>query len=429
MSSINEYLNYLDILSFSPKMKIKGNTRFVTNLGKILSIMCILSILTISFKTIMDVLYRKYFTIVYNLDNREIPKIQINESQIAINLLDPLGREIQEHDRVFFFTAKFLKIEIPNNYSQTTNDYVQTYLPRNTIIDLPLRNCSYFEYTKFPKFYETFSKVYNSGKCIDSSNLNDPLYGKYGGTQGYSFLTIYIRKCMNNTAAGKTDCYPEEIIDKRLSQIFLSFVNLENDIDSNNYDNPILNYHKNEILPLSSTIFKNYLTDINSVKFLSDDGYFFSNENQYISYRTDRIIESVDLRGKNTLFPGTFSQLTIRCSGKTEIYSRYYSKIPATFAYIEGIFQAIIILGKIVIFFFSKNSMFYYLAVNFFDSDQIKSLNGEEININRKIFLKENMIINRSNPDINEFKSIEPIKMLHININKQSSNNNSKLNC
>jgi len=67
-------------------------------------------------------------------------------------------------------------------------------------------------------------------------------------------------------------------------------------------------------------------------------------------------------------------------------------------------------------------------AVNFFDSDQIKSLNGEEININRKIFLKENMIINRSNPDINEFKSIEPIKMLHININKQSSNNNSKLN-
>jgi len=51
---------------------------------------------------------------------------------------------------------------------------------------------------------------------------------------------------------------------------------------------------------------------MNEVKVISNNGFVFNEEQTYKTYRTDKIIESVDLRGKNTLIPGTFSQITFR---------------------------------------------------------------------------------------------------------------------
>jgi len=319
---VSQLMNFFDIISFKSDMKIKGNSRFITNLGKGVSVMCLLSILILSCFIILDVLTRKTYKIIYSLDSREIPNVKINESQIALVLLDATGNEINEHYCYFNFLVKFWKIEIPNNYQQDTSDYKQTFLPKNTIINLPLKNCSSLNYTKFSPFYETFSKVYYSGVCIDFSNFNETLFGKYGGVEGYSTLNIYIRKCIKSTSANKTDCYPEDVIDKKLSQLFIGLIGIDNDIDSTDYQNPILQFYQNELLPLSSTIFKNYYKDMNVVKFNSNNGYIFDSINNYETYRSDKILESVDLRGKNTLFPATFSQITYRCSGKTEIHYR-----------------------------------------------------------------------------------------------------------
>jgi len=321
------------------------------------------------------------------MDNREIPSIKINESQIALLLIDAVGNEITEHDRYFNFMVNFWKVEIPSDYSQNITDYKQNYLPRNIITDLPLRNCSSLNYSKFSSFYETFSKVYFSGVCIDSSNMTDPLFGKYGGVEGYSFLVIYIRKCQNSTINNKTNCFPEDVIDKKLSQVFLNLVGIEDDVDSNNFTNPTSEYYKNEILPLSSTVFKNYYKDINSVKFRTDNGFLSKNEQTSQSYRTDRIVESVDLRGKNTLFPGTFSQITFRCSGKTENFYRSYLKVHATVAYIGGIIQVIILVGKSIVYIYSKNSLLNYLIYHIFDMEEVNNVlkNDQRSLVNNRI--------------------------------------------
>ena len=226
-------------------------------------------------------------------------------------------------------------------------------------------------------------------ECIDFSNFNESLYGNYGSQEGFSTLNIYVRKCMNSTLTNKTNCFPEDVIEKKLSQLFFSIGNVENDIDSNNFDNPILEYLKNDNLHLSSLIFKNYFKEMNSIKFLSDNGYFIRDEEKFISYRTERIMESVY---KNTLFPGTFSQITLRCSGKTEIYSRTYLKIPATFANIGGILQAVILIGKSLTYLFSKNSMINYLIFYFLNFDEIsKSIKKENENLDKKLDINLNI--------------------------------------
>jgi len=414
----SQILDYIDILSFKPQLKINGQSRYITPFGKIINFVCIIIIFVLSIFITMDLISRQSFSVIYNLDNRELPSIKINESQIALLLIDALGNEITEHDRYFNFMVKFWKVEIPSDYSQNTTDYKQTYLPRNIITDLPLRNCSSLNYSKFSPFYETFSKVYFSGVCIDFSNITDPLFGKYEGVEGFSTLNIYIRKCLNSTINNKTNCFPEDVIDKKLSQLFFNLIGIENDVVSNNFTHPIFEFYKNEMLPLSSTVFKNYFKDINLVKFRSDNGFLFSRKTSYQSYRTDRISESVDLRGKNTLFPGTFSQITFRCSGKTEIYDRTYQKVTATFAYIGGIIQALIMIGKSFVYIYSKNSMLNYLIYHIFDNEEVKNVlitndhkrtTVKTIFSNKK-FADTNLALNNNKNNSNKY----PPKRIHF---------------
>jgi len=424
MVAFNEILNHIDILSFKPEMKVNGNSRFITKLGKSISLICLVGIIILSFSIILKVFTRKTYSIIYNMDNREIPSVKLNETQIALILTDALGLEIKEHDRYFNFMAKFWKIEFQSNYLQnTTNLSVESYLPKSTIIDLPLKNCSKLNFTKFAPFYNSISRAFSSEVCIDFSNFNVTLYGRYGDLQGYSTLNVYTRKCVNSTAANKTNCFPEDKIDKKLSQIFFDIISIENDIDSNNFENPVLEFTKGELLTLSSTIFKNFFKDMNVVKFSSNNGFFFDHTEFFETYRTDKIMESVDLRGKNTMFPGTFSQITFRCSGKTEIYYRSYLQFQAAFAYITGILQAIILVGKCIIYIFSKNSMLNYLIMHIFSIDEMNTILNEDFNLNTKFLLSQ--MDNFSNPSVNNLKTKEKQKKMNfLGINLKSINFN-----
>lgn len=275
MVALQEIFNHIDILSIKPEIKINGNSRFITKLGKLISFFCIITIMIISFSIIWEVLTRQTYSIIYNLDNRQRPSVRINDSQIALILTDATGQEISEHDRYFNFMAKFWKVYFETNDTQNSIGLSDTAFIKYNITDLPLKKCSSFNFNKFTGFYNRISGAYPSGVCINFTDFNESLYGKYGDFSGYSTLNIYIRKCLNSTATNKTNCYPEDQIDKKLSQIYLEIISIENDIDSNNFENPVLPFTKSDMLPLSSTIFQNFFKDMNVVKFNTNNGFIF----------------------------------------------------------------------------------------------------------------------------------------------------------
>jgi len=277
MVPLYEILNHVDILSFKPELKINGNSRFITKLGKLISLICIFTIMILSFSIIWEVLTRQTYSIIYNLDNRQRPSVRINDSQIALILTDATGQEISEHDRYFNFMAKFWKFDFQTNYQQNSSLSMNKIFTKYNSTDLPLKKCTSLNFTKFTSFYNHITTAFPSGVCIDFSNFNDTFYGKFGDFGGYSVLNIYIRKCMNSTALNKTNCYPEDQIDKKLSQIVFEIISIENDIDYNNYENPLLEYIKSEPLLLSSTVFKTFLKEMNMVKFHSNKGFIFDN--------------------------------------------------------------------------------------------------------------------------------------------------------
>jgi len=139
-------------------------------------------------------------------------------------------------------------------------------------------------------------------------------------------------------------------------------------------------------------------------------------------------MESVDLRGKITLFPGTFSQITFRCTGKTEIYYRSYLRFQAAFAYIGGILQALILLGKCFVYFFSKNSMMNYLFMQLFNYEEIKAILNEEINIDLKSFLnKMDDFLKRSVIKSNSREKQRKTNFQEFNLKSINFNSNSNI--
>ena len=422
MVEYGEFIQNLDILGYKPHIKVKGRSRYSTKFGILIGILTIITIIILTIILTIDVFSRSKYTIIYNLDSKIKPNVNLNDTQIALLLLDALGNEIQDYEKIFNFNVKYWKIEIPSDFSGNTTDYSK-YLPKNVIIDIPLINCSYSNFKKFQDFYIRFSKVYKSGLCLDFSSLNDTLFGKYASVDGYSFLNIYINKCVNSTKENRTNCVSPNIIDKKLSQTFLSLVNTENDIDSNNFIDPIVPFTNNQLLPISSTIFKTYVKEINSIIFQTDDGFIFENLDSRNTYRTDKIIESVDLRGSNTLFPGTFSQILFRCSGKTEIFSRTYLKVSTTFAYIGGMLQLIKLIGKVLVILWSQNNMLSYLILNTFDHQEINNI----LNKNETFDIKNNQdtkkkFINTNFSNLN--KIVNKTELFHNNKINQPANLN-----
>jgi hypothetical protein len=172
--------------------------------------------------------------------------------------------------------------------------------------------------------------------------------------KSYSTLNIYLKKCQNSTELNKTNCFPEDFINNKLSQAFLSINFMDNLVDSEDYKNPITPFLNNKLIPVSSSIYKNYFLKFSDLRYRSENNLFFSSYEETQSYKMTEITESVDLRGDNTLIKGTFNQINFIMADETIIITRIYDKISYSFAQIGGLAHIFILLSKLILYYWSK---------------------------------------------------------------------------
>ena len=170
-----------------------------------------------------------------------------------------------------------------------------------------------------------------------------------------------MKKCQNNTQLNKTNCFPEDFIKKKLSQAFVFISYIDNQINSEDYKNPITSFLNSKIVPISTSIFKTYFLEFSDLRYRSDNNLFFHSYEETQSYKLKEIKESVDLRGDNTLIKGTFNQINFIMADETIIITRIYDKISYSFAQIGGLAHIFILLSKLILYFWSKNNVLLYL--------------------------------------------------------------------
>jgi hypothetical protein len=127
-------------------------------------------------------MYCSFALITYNIlesnyDNTVIPSHKIYENKISITLVDELGKEFQNHERLFSIEAKFTQIDPLAKVLNGTNDYIK---------NIPVTNCIDYqnENPLFKKEFENLARVWPSSRCLNFENLDKKLYGRYASLSG-----------------------------------------------------------------------------------------------------------------------------------------------------------------------------------------------------------------------------------------------------
>ena len=407
------FLNNLDILSSRPHLTIKEESRFYTNFGTFVVFGGILLSFIIFCISLKDLVSRSKISLFYNLESKIQPVIQMNNNLLGLIITDTLGNEIKDFSRVLNLEVKLYEYSFTrpeDKFGNITDDKATAI-----ITNIPTIRCKNVENPE--KTFELLNNIYDSALCLNFNSKNITLYGRYGSLEGFSSLNIYINKCVNSTSTNKTNCLPQIDIDKILFQNVLSLISLEYDVDSQNFLSPSQIYAKMDQMQISSTIYRKFFKDYNKIIIKSDNGLFIEDYLIDESYRSENIYETIDLAGNKSILSGAFNQIIFRCSGKTEVFKRTYMKFPTAFVNVSGFLQIILILSKLLVYNWSKNSMVNYLIMKMFDVEENMNLIYENKNLENLTVIKNNL---------ESLKSFNKLKeLLNLNENKL---NNSKQN-
>lgn len=190
----------------------------------------------------------------------------------------------------------------------------------------------------------------------------------------------------------KFDCLPEEEINKKLSQAFISISFIDNQINSDDYSYPISLDFKSKLLPITTSLFKNYIFEFLDIRYRSDNNLFFDGFEENKSHRLSDVKEYVDIRGSNTLIKGTFNQINFVMADEIKIISRFYEKITISFAQIGGLTHGLILIAKVILYFWSENNILIYLISRIISNEETKDFFKTENKQIENEFSKSQMV-------------------------------------
>jgi len=335
---------------------------------------------------------------------------------MGIVLTDIYGGDIAEPSRVFNFKFSYWEVMLPAfeaqgadsvNTNQQTNS-VHTK-PEVVVSNIESNSCDTMEKIN-PGFKES-NKFYTNKVCVDFGKNNITLAGKVGSIRGYKHFVIYLNKCVNSTGNGN-HCLPQAHIDNVLSQGILSVFTTEFDIDTDNINAPLQEYHTLDQIQITTSIFKLFVKKYNKIFLNYDSGLLTPAIERLEAYKTDSISEAVDLKSANNFIPGNFNQISFQGSGKNEIFNISFMKLPQMLANIGGILQLTIFVGRVLMYFWSTNSMLEFVISKvfteeerkkhllFYEENKTKQLNVKNISV-KDIFsnkeIKSNLNFSKDN--------------------------------
>jgi len=362
-----------------------------------------------------DWLSKNKINLIYNLDNRKYPNISLAGKHMGLIITDSIGQDIPDNSRVFNIKFKYWQVTIPafsakdsnsvssenKNINQqinnnTNNSNVNRNKPIVATMDIQPNYCDALG--KINPGFAATNKFFTSTVCLDFGANNIQLAGKYGSIQGYSYLNIYLNKCVNSTENANS-CMPQQYIDKVLAQAVLSIFTTEYDVNPEDFDSPLQEYFNLETLRISASVYKRFDIKYNKIILNYDKGLFQPDIKTLEAYRTDNILEYVDLRTSMTNFPGLFNQITIQGSGKNDVFNISFMKLPQMLANIGGILQVIFFTGKFLMYFWSENSMLDFMfskvlseeerekSIKFFEENKDKKFSAD--NFSFKTILRQ----------------------------------------
>ena len=152
---------------------------------------------------------------------------------------------------------------------------------------------------------------------------------------------------------------------------------------------------KSERFMLSLSVYKRIWMYLNNIQYITDNGYFFTKDEEINFFQHDSIRYDVDLRDiEKMTIKGTFLSFTVLSTGHIQRYHRKFVKIQDYMATYRGIIKAISLLSIFMNYFYSQNQYYFRLINGFIIPEKQLSKKYDE---KKKKFEKEFQIKTKKN--------------------------------
>ncbi len=379
-----EFIKQFDFLCFQAHFTFnqKGEIGYKTLLGGVLSLTSILTSSVFSFYFFLRLFQRKDGAVILSTERHQnINLTYTNELPFLFRLSDYAARPL---DQLSIY-------EIYLDYWYSIPDDNEITVQKN--INLTYEICDINKhFGNYKKYFKEFTDL-KSYFCVNQRPTNMTIFGSYGDINPFSYLHFKFFTCGNHS--NNNSCLPTEKIKTILNDAYLDLKYIDYNIESLNQKNPKQTAVKSERLPISYSVFKRIWVNFKTIRFISDNGYFFTREHEDIFHQYSNIRIDTDFRDIQDagIKPGYFLASTFSLTGEISKFYRKYLKFQDYLATIGGIIKSITFLCQLLNYYNGKNSYYNKIINDFIIENQIKKKKSNKENNSKIIQSKQHSLI------------------------------------
>ena len=428
----NKWFKNLDLLHIPMSLSYKNEYFYTTNIGAFLTIICFVVILSLSLYEIKSLSDKTSFTIITNQYTDLSEQIDFSTRPLLFQLIDNAGHIMEPNDKLYEFKAFDMEWIVGNDENGKQN-----YKVINT--ELEMGQCD-----KVLQDIPEYLIDYNLSKytCLKSGQ-NLTSYGIMGDMSGgFKGFRIYLNKCN-----GKSDCYNNSEIIKKLQNIKFRVTYLGLNINIFNHENDDSNFQMfSKSCSVSTNILKKFYFNFSIGRFHLFNDIIFKKKKIYNYIIGNRPNMDIDLDPSSTIDhnSNTLAYFCFNFDGNIIEISKEVKKLYDTLSVIGNTFNIVLTIIKIINNYYSNKILFVDIFKSVFlckENLDIKFNKFERINIIKKhnnynsnkkhildlsdeIAINNNNINNNIKNDNNSNNSSNNIHNNNIK-NNNSNNNNS----
>lgn len=355
------FIRNLDYLSNEVKLTIQrtNNSRLKTIIGGIISITNIIILVAICLFFFIKLLQKGSIFVTVSTESTSFNNLtESNNFPFLIRLTDKLNQPIEQSEKVYNVHLK---------YWYGGNNETQELVEQKNL-DVEVEQCSLNKH--FGKYEHLFKNItdLNTFYCPKLRPYNETIYGRYGDLNPFGYYHFYITMCVD-----KESCLPLPEIKKITMNAYLDFRTVNHDINNSNSKAKVESIYSDRHM-ISNTVYKRIWFYFNEIKYLTDDGLFFTSNliDSFASYESMKY--DIDYRDIfQGTYPGTFVTMTILSTGKVSIYNRRYLKLQDYLASVGGIINFVQICAYVLNYIYAQNT-YYMKLIN--DLNIIQTINN-----------------------------------------------------
>ena len=346
-SSIRYFFNLVDLYGLTFHLRYKKHKYYNTLCGIILSIISIFGLIVILSFFLIKIVNRKDMFLISNTENSHIKRLfNFSNNPILIGFFKN-GETIE-------IDSTYIKITLDKNDHYPYKDKDGIINIRRESTSIKLEKCDiniHFNDTYIKELIKEFE--YEKYLCpVPGQNLS--IGGRWSdNVHGYDMLEFHVIKCENTSKI--QNCKSEKEMETYFLNSYLSIIYLTQSLDHYDIHNPIKEKFRSEMFPIVTSLVKRYYYYFLPGKYISDNGYFFSNILSFDFFYYFRLVtDFIDKEDQEFYSESTITEVCFSSVDKFITYNRKYAKIQYSLENIGGWLRIIFIICQFINHYFSE---------------------------------------------------------------------------